>query len=471
MNPDRFPSQREMIRDVDRYVVGQRQAKLDLALAIERHYLGRASWNDASHFSLPFGRVVPLLLGPTGVGKSHLVESFARAIGVPYLCQPATSLTEEGYVGPSVGDMLGSLFDLPEVRSNPELASWSCIFIDEIDKCACQRATQRDISGLGVLQALLPLLQGNVITLHDRKGHEGSIDTSRLLFVFAGAFVGLTELIRERLGTPSTSPRLSDDEALARVTPRDLQAFGVIPEFVGRMSSITPLHSLDEGDLVAIMTSSHSGARQDMARFFQSFGIELEFTPDALHAVARMAIKDGTGARALNQQLLRALGSTPYQLDNLAAEGVCRVIVDAHVVLEGTPPRLQRLIRPAAPTEAQRLRTQVHTALSGQGPAQPTASSPPRQQTQKTDGPSRRTKNDVGFATASHEAQAFWLRLERSLGYQGTQGQKKLDRVLEALVTERVALEQFFRAVVPSKHFTVEQGIQLIRSMRNGTSH
>lgn len=346
-----LPTPREMIAHLDRFVRGQTRAKQDLAVAVYNHYLSQAHRDETSE---DLGRFHVLLLGPTGSGKTYMVRKLAEQLGVPVSFASATALVQAGYRGRPVDDIVKSLLD--RAKDNPRLAERGIIFIDEIDKVRRNDGIGPDVNGEGVQNALLTLLDGKIAEEVDSRSHE-PIDTSRILFVCTGAFVGLDDLVRQRVGAAGARigfhARPQEDldaipdkpiyEMLCQATTGDLVRFGLIPEFVGRFSTITALHELGFGDLRAILGETiQSSALQRQQKLARLHGIELEITADALDMIARDAERLGTGARGLARLVGVAVDSVDHRWPELAEQGVTRVVVDASCLLGKSEPRLER---------------------------------------------------------------------------------------------------------------------------------
>ncbi len=337
---------------LDEYVVGQDLAKEMLSVAVYNHYKRLKAESsdttiDGSDEHVELGKSNILLLGPSGSGKTLLASTLARIVGVPFAIADATTLTQAGYVGDDVESILVRLLDVAD--GNVGRAEWGIVYIDEIDKLARspESATGvRDVSGEGVQQALLKLVEGSHIKVPTKGrrrdgGEEVSLDTGNILFIAGGAFAGLEEMVRARLQpkhqgigfhTPMTSETdKADIEAvLAEVQADDLRRFGLIPEFIGRFPVVTALEELDEAALVDILTRPRNALTRQYRKLFAYDGVELEFTQAALSAIARLAIERGTGARGLRSVLEHALRKTMFELPS--RNGVHRCVVDEDAI-------------------------------------------------------------------------------------------------------------------------------------------
>jgi ATP-dependent Clp protease ATP-binding subunit ClpX len=360
--PARLPRPREMGALLDQYVVDQRRAKRSLAVSVYNHYkriqpgARRPAGDDVE-----ISKSNILLLGPTGSGKTLLAQTLARILHVPFAIVDATGLTEAGYVGEDVDGILLKL--LQAADGDVRTAETGIVYIDEIDKIARRGdgvQASRDVSGEGVQQSLLKILEGTVATVmprnrsgnlshgsRSRTAQEGiQIDTRNILFIVAGAFAGLEKVVEKRLGVKGIGflgdrqrpVRRTTSELLAEVLPEDLVAFGMIPEFVGRLPMITSVAELGRTALLRVLTEPKNALVRQYRRLFQFDGIELDFRPGALEAVADQAIERGTGARGLRSILDAVLISVMYDVPSLTE--VTRVAVTRETITQGAAPVL-----------------------------------------------------------------------------------------------------------------------------------
>jgi len=342
---DRLPSPMEIVRELDRVVRGQHRAKRDLACSAYRHYMTAAYRERHPHLQHPFGKRHVLMLGPTGAGKTHLVRSLAAILGVPLAFASATNLVEAGYVGEHVDTVFRRLF--LAANRDAAAAARGIIYVDEIDKIRRQDVGgQRDVSGEGVQTSLLTPLDGCPVEIRTDDVRV-TIDSANVLFICTGAFGGLAEVIRRRLGSGNTLgfsakggelQALSDDDALARGEIQDLEAFGFIPEFLGRFAVISTVKSLTRDDLVAILRDIDESPLARQKRWFHQHGVDLQVTEDALIELADRAIRNGTNARGLERTLAKMLARLEWRLPELASEGIGRVTVNREVILGTAEP-------------------------------------------------------------------------------------------------------------------------------------
>lgn len=344
------PIPREIKDHLDKYVIGQEKAKETLSVAVYNHYKRLAAENESSEIEMDAERMEVdksniLLLGPSGTGKTLLASTLARIVGVPFVIADATTLTQAGYVGEDVESILHRLLDAAE--GNMSLAEWGIVYIDEIDKLARSSESShgvRDVSGEGVQQALLKLVEGTQVRLSDkakRKEGEGQVlDTRNILFIAGGAFSGLENLVDKRLQPEKTGigfhvqlPAKKDEQEKDKIFhathPDDLKHFGLIPEFIGRFPVIASLEQLDVDALVSILTEPRNALVRQYSQLFSYDHVELEFTPDALTAIAEQALARGTGARGLKGVLEGLLQKTMFDLPSHKDIGRCVVDLDS----------------------------------------------------------------------------------------------------------------------------------------------
>jgi ATP-dependent Clp protease ATP-binding subunit ClpX len=335
------PSPREIKERLDLYVVGQERAKKVLAVAVANHYK-RLLWKRR-HDEPGLKKSNVLMLGPTGSGKTLLVETLARVLEVPLMSADATRFTEAGYTGADVEEILSDL--LTAAGGDVALAESGIVYIDEIDKIARRDTTNRDVSGEGVQQALLKLLEGTRVSLsvdHARPHGADSItiDTTDVLFICSGAFAGMESIVGgglkgRRIGFGESEPD-QGAEVLWEVTPRELVQFGMIPELVGRLPVMVALEGLDESTLVEILTKPEDALVKQYQKLFEMDRIDLQFTPGALHAIARKALSLGTGARGLRTVLESVMLDLMYDMPRSRRPRVVEVTEDV-VELRSAP--------------------------------------------------------------------------------------------------------------------------------------
>jgi ATP-dependent Clp protease ATP-binding subunit ClpX len=329
----------ELVHRLDALVIGQGHAKQRLAMAVYRHYLGLRLRQESGAAASALGPQHQLLLGPTGVGKSLLVSSIAMTLGVPTAFTAATSLVETGYVGTPVESMFAML--LESACGDAALAEHGIVFLDEFDKLRRAPDVGRDVSGEGVQNGLLTLLDGRPVRLRYRD-REVSMDSANVLFLCTGAFAGLVPIVRRRLardraalgftGASRSRTKATDAQLLAQATSEDLIEYGIIPELVGRFTGIVALHALSRADLDRVLSESRRSPLLARVRLFEMHGVRLEVSPDARRALVDRALAQGLGARALNRVVDEAFADLEYRLPRLAEMGVGAVRMTRAVV-------------------------------------------------------------------------------------------------------------------------------------------
>ena len=460
-----IPTAAEIVAHLDAHVVGQEDAKRVVARAIYRHSVAPACNGGSQADRFPLGRSHVLLIGPTGCGKTLLAKEACTFSGLDFVYESCAGLVQSGYVGHPIDGPLARWVAANGNRPGRR----GVIFLDEVDKIAlCSTGGERDIAGQGVQQEMLPLTDGQEKSVRVGQDQQVVVDTSALLFIFAGAFVGLEGIIRKRLcGSrmlgfhAGVGAAPDDDTLLAQVTREDLEAFGFIPEFLGRIGSIAPLMGLKQQDMIRILTTTPNSALARSQKLFSAHGVGLRFTSKAIRGIADRAARLGTGARGLDAVVLESIARAEDRLPELEASGVTEVRIGERVIRGTAKPRLIRRVsvHAQAGQRSMAVRTAASELLDGalvQEMSQATGISDTRRWSDdRIRDRLALVKDRIGWRETTGSARKWWEAFE-------AENQHRLGlvlRLVEELQARKADFTEFFLAYVYSNTENIQANL------------